>query len=216
MLRGKQVRASIVGQAMEGGPRFIWSSWQTLTGLAPQIQADLYQVRLRPGADASSYARAVKAADPGLRAEIDADKGESIGTATVVGFALVFTTLLTFVAALGVFNTVLLNTRERRRDLGMLKAIGMTPRQVTAMTMTSMTLLGAASGLLGIPIGMAGHRVIVDNVGSIVFPDSTKDVWHVPQLALLALAGVTIAVLGALVPTRSAARLTIAKVLHSE
>ncbi|MFJ7256654.1 hypothetical protein ACIQWV_29770 [Streptomyces sp. NPDC098085] len=43
-----------------------------------------------------------------------------------------------------------------------------------------------------------------------------KDVWHAPQPAALALAGVTIAVLGALVPARSAARLTIATVLHNE
>jgi putative ABC transport system permease protein len=42
------------------------------------------------------------------------------------------------------------------------------------------------------------------------------DVWHAPVLALMALAGVAIAVLGAFVPARSAARLSIAKVLHSE
>ncbi|WP_327092383.1 ABC transporter permease [Nonomuraea sp. NBC_01738] len=215
-LKGEKTRASIVGEAMEGGPRFIWSSWETVHTLAPRIQADLYQVRLKPGTDAKAYAQAVKAADPGLRAEIDADKGESIDTATVVGFASVFAMLLTLVASLGVFNTVLLNTRERRRDLGMLKSIGMTPWQVTAMTTTSMALLGAASGLLGIPLGMAGHRVVVDNVGSVVFSDSMKAVWHVPQLVLLASAGLMIAVLGALLPATSAARLTIAKVLHSE
>jgi putative ABC transport system permease protein len=43
-----------------------------------------------------------------------------------------------------------------------------------------------------------------------------KDVWHAPQLVSLALAGVIIAVLGALIPARSAARLTIATVLHNE
>ncbi|MFI9587909.1 hypothetical protein ACIHCQ_40335 [Streptomyces sp. NPDC052236] len=39
---------------------------------------------------------------------------------------------------------------------------------------------------------------------------------HAPQLAGLALTGVVIAVLGALIPARSAARLTIARVLHNE
>ncbi|MEU0571977.1 FtsX-like permease family protein [Nonomuraea sp. NPDC005983] len=215
-LKGKQAPVTIVGEAMEGGPRFIWSSWPTLAALAPQIPADVYQVQLKPGADAKAYSQAVRSADPGLRAEIDADKGESISTPTVVGFASVFTVLLTLVAALGVFNTVLLNTRERRRDLGMLKSIGMTPRQVTVMTMASMAFVGMAAGLLGIPLGVAGHRVLVDSVGSIVFPESAKAVWHAPQLALLALAGLAIAVLGALPPARSAARLTIAKVLHTE
>ncbi|WP_268240433.1 hypothetical protein [Streptomyces albiflavescens] len=42
------------------------------------------------------------------------------------------------------------------------------------------------------------------------------DVWQAPALTALALAGVAIAVLGALLPARGAARLTIAEVLHNE
>jgi putative ABC transport system permease protein len=42
------------------------------------------------------------------------------------------------------------------------------------------------------------------------------DVWQAPALGALALAGVVIAVLGAFAPARSAARLTIAEVLHNE
>ncbi|WP_308120099.1 ABC transporter permease [Streptomyces bambusae] len=124
--------------------------------------------------------------------------------------------LLTVVAALGVFNTVLLNIRERRRDLGMLKSIGMTPRQVVLMTVSSVAALGVAGGLLGIPLGIAAHRLVVDHVGVVSFPESMKQVWHLPQLSALLLAGVAIAVLGALIPARSAARLTIAEVLHNE
>ncbi|MBT3155188.1 ABC transporter permease [Streptomyces sp. CHD11] len=119
-------------------------------------------------------------------------------------------------ASLGVFNTVLLNTRERRRDLGMLKSIGMTPRQVVVMTVASVAGLGAVGGLLGIPLGIVAHRLVVDNVGVVDFPSYMKNVWHAPQLAAMFLAGVTIAVLGALVPARSAARMTIASVLHTE
>jgi putative ABC transport system permease protein len=92
----------------------------------------------------------------------------------------------------------------------------MTPRQVIAMTVASVTALGAVCGLLGIPLGIVAHRLIVDNVGTVAFPESMKDVWHAPRLAGLALAGVAIAILGALIPARSAARLTIAAVLHSE
>ncbi|WP_367140890.1 MULTISPECIES: hypothetical protein [Streptomyces] len=60
------------------------------------------------------------------------------------------------------------------------------------------------------------HLEAEDHVGQVAFPESMKDVWHTPQLVLLVLAGVAIAVLGALIPARSAARLTIAKVLHNE
>jgi len=123
------------------------------------------------------------------------------------------------VAALGVFNTVVLNTRERRRDLGMLKSIGMTPRQVIAMVVTSMSALGAVGGLLGIPLGIAIHSLVMPAMAhsaEIDFPSSILDVWNMPTLALLGLAGIAIAALGALIPAGSAARLTIAEVLHNE
>ncbi|MGR4879593.1 FtsX-like permease family protein [Streptomyces sp. LARHCF249] len=213
-LNGRKVPAIVVGELIEGNARALEATWQTLARLAPDVHATEYTVRLAPGADARAYAEAVEALDPGLRASV-ADSGNA-GTTTVVAFSTVFTVLLTLVASLGVFNTVLLNTRERRRDLGMLKSIGMTPRQVVAMTVTSVAGLGAVGGLLGVPLGVLAHRLVVDNIGVIEFPESMKDVWHAPQLAATLLAGVAIAVIGALVPARSAARTTIASVLHTE
>ncbi|WP_330299760.1 FtsX-like permease family protein [Streptomyces sp. NBC_00503] len=213
-LNGRQVTVTVVGQVIEGNARALEAGWPTLAQLAPETTAVEYTVRLAPGADARAYAEAVEALDPGLSASVmDSDNA---GTTTVVTFSTVFTVLLTLVASLGVFNTVLLNTRERRRDLGMLKSIGMTPRQVVVMTVTSVAALGAVGGLIGIPIGIAAHRFVVDNVGVVDFPEYMKDVWHAPQLAGMLLAGVAIAVLGALIPARSAARMTIASVLHTE
>jgi putative ABC transport system permease protein len=68
------------------------------------------------------------------------------------------TALLVAVAALGVFNTVVLNTRERRKDLGILKSIGMTPRQLIAMVATAMAAVGTVGGLAGVPAGVLAHR----------------------------------------------------------
>ncbi|MFJ5877325.1 hypothetical protein ACIQD1_21695 [Streptomyces sp. NPDC093088] len=84
------------------------------------------------------------------------------------------------------------------------------------MTVTSVAGLGAVGGLLGIPLGIVAHRLVVDNVGVVDLPEHMKDVWHVTGLAAMLLAGVAIAVLGALDPARSAARMTIASVLHTE
>ncbi|MBB2747005.1 UNVERIFIED_ORG: putative ABC transport system permease protein [Microbispora rosea subsp. rosea] len=211
---GKQGRVSIVGELMDGNPRALYSHWETLARLAPGTKAVDYTVQLTPGADPQAFIRTVKAADPGLY-PAPGNSG-SFATTAVVGFSSLFTALLTIVAALGVFNTVLLATRERRRDLGTLKSIGMTPRQVVTMTVSSVASLGVVGGLLGIPAGIVAHRLLVDNAVVVTFPESMKDVWHMPQLAALALAGVAIAVLGALVPARSAARMTAAKVLRSE
>ncbi|MBZ4323061.1 ABC transporter permease [Streptomyces sp. SCA2-4] len=213
-LNGRQARVTVVGELIEGHADAVESTWETLAELAPDLPAILYTVELADGADAEAYARAVTASDPGLYLMPGASPNTT--ATTVISVSTAFTVLLTVVAALGVFNTVLLNTRERRRDLGMLKSIGMTPRQVVMMTVTSVAASGAAGGLLGVPLGIATHRLLVDHVGQVAFPESMKDVWHAPQLVLLVLAGVAIAVLGALPPARSAARLTIAKVLHNE
>ncbi|MEU6532103.1 FtsX-like permease family protein [Streptomyces sp. NPDC046928] len=127
--------------------------------------------------------------------------------------------MLALVSALGVFNTVVLNTRDRRRDLGTLKSMGMTPGQVTLMTVTSMAVLGVLGSLLGIPLGVAGYELVVPRMADavdITLPAFMTDVWRAPACAALALAGVVIAVLGALVPARRAGRLTIAEVLRGE
>lgn len=54
------------------------------------------------------------------------------------------------------------------------------------------------------------------HAAQVAFPDRALDVYPAPMLALLARAGIAIAALGAFLPARAAARLTIAKVLHNE
>ncbi|MGW4801523.1 hypothetical protein ACWEPC_54815, partial [Nonomuraea sp. NPDC004297] len=72
---------------------------------------------------------------------------------------------------------------------------------------------------LGLPVGVAAHRLVVPamaDAAGLALPDFMVDVWRAPLLVPLPVAGVVIAVLGALVPARSAARLTIAAVLRDE
>ncbi|WP_459649694.1 ABC transporter permease [Kitasatospora sp. Ki12] len=214
-LDGRHLTVTLVGEESEGNPRAFASNDATRAALTDDPHAVEYDVRLAEGADPEAYQRAVSAADPSLSPSVFApDMGGPI--VAVISFATIFTVLLSVVAALGVFNALLLTIRERRRDLGMLKSIGMTPRQVVTMTLASVTWQGAVSAAIGVPAGILAHRLLVENVGSIVFPESAMDVWDVPLLIGLALAGVGIAVLGALVPARSAARLPIAEVLHNE
>ncbi|MFF6783298.1 FtsX-like permease family protein [Streptomyces sp. NPDC012510] len=206
----------VVGEYMETNARAVVADWATMRTVAPQEKPIAYHVKLRDGADAGAYARAAEAADPGLS---PSPTGANSATQTIIGSATALTLLLAAVASLGVFNTVVLNTRDRRRDLGMLKSIGMTPRQVTVMTLASMALLGSLGSLLGIPLGVAGHSLVVPRMADAVdltLPPYMTDVWNGAALTGVALAGLVIAVLGAYIPARRAARLTIAEVLHNE
>ncbi|MGW7258819.1 ABC transporter permease [Streptomyces sp. NPDC054834] len=212
----REEEVTVVGETMDTDDRLVIGGWPTVTALMPDVKPIAYHVKLREGTAQEAYARAVRAADLGLSVQLS---GSNSVTGTIVGSATGLTLMLALVASLGVFNTAVLNTHDRRRDLGMLKSIGMTPRQVTAMTLTSMAVLGALGSVLGIPLGIAAYEVVIPRMAAgvdITLPSYMTDVWHAPVLALLALAGVLIAVMGALIPARRAARLTVAEVLHNE
>jgi putative ABC transport system permease protein len=213
----RQVRLAIVGETWTGSPDGINADWQTLTTLAPGQQAESYGVQLTGGASISAYMAAVRKADPGLSPA--PNNNINGGTELVATSATLFTVLLAIVAALGVFNTVVLSTRERRRDLGMLKSIGMTPREVTGMMVSSMAELGALGTLIGLPLGILAYRLVVAAVthaALFILPAYMINVWSAARIAALAFSGLVIAILGAFIPARSAARLTIATVLHNE
>src|SRR5258706_2757409 len=175
----------------------LFGDWSAYTALAPDRKVVphevMYSIRLAPGTSVDAYIAAVRAADPGLYVwSADSGLGNPF-TVSVVTISVAFSLMIATVSALGVFNTVILNTRERRRDLGMLKSIGMTPRQVTVMVVTSMAALGALGGLLGIPLGIVAHRLIMPamaHAAQVAFPDSMLDVFPAPMLTLLVLAGI--------------------------
>ncbi|WBO61911.1 ABC transporter permease [Streptomyces camelliae] len=214
---GRQERVTLVGEVMSGPADWMRADWATMTALAPDAQANQYWVRLTPGADVGAYMKAVRAADPGLHPT--EKTSVNAGAVTVISSASALTLMLTTVAAMGVFNTVVLSARERRRDLGMLKSIGMTPRQVTVMMVVSMAGLGLVGGLLGLPLGVVAYRVVIpmtEHAAQLTFPGRMLDVWHPGSMTLLVLAGVAIAAVGAVIPARAAARQIIARVLRTE
>jgi len=113
------------------------------------------------------------------------------------------TLLLVALAGLGVLNTLVLQTRERVHDLGVFKAVGMTPRQTIAMVVCSVAGIGLAAGLIAIPAGVALHHYVLPVMGHAAqtdLPASVLTVYHPAELVLFALSGLAIAVAGALLP----------------
>lgn len=217
-LDNRRVPVRVVGIVLVNSDGILYADWATLARLSPDRRADQYVVDLRPGTDKQAYLDAVKAGDPGLADLREPEHGSS-QAAVLISAATVLTLVLGVVAALGVFNTVVLNARERRRDLGMLKSIGMTPGQVVTMMVTSMGALGLVGGLVGLPLGIVAHRLLAPammRAGQADVLDVVVDVFQAPMFGPLVLAGVAIAVLGAFIPARSAARTTIAEALRNE
>jgi len=129
------------------------------------------------------------------------------------------TILITVVAGLGVLNTVILQIRERTHAIGVFKAVGMIPRQTLVMVVCSVASVGLLAGVVAVPAGVYLHHGVVPvmvraaNSGT---PASLLSVYQPWELVLLGLAGLVIAVAGALAPAGWAARSRTAFALRAE
>jgi len=115
------------------------------------------------------------------------------------------TLLIMAVAGLGVLNTVALQIREKAHDIGIFKALVMTPRQTLTMVVCSVGILLHHSVLPAM-----GHAA---NSG---LPAAVISVYSAPEMIALALAGLVIGVAGALVPASWAAGSRTATALRTE
>src|SRR2546427_8045325 len=69
--------------------------------------------------------------------------------------------LTALLAGLGVLNGLLLSALERTKELGVLKALGTSRRQITGMVMCESAVVGLLGGLLGTALGAAMTPLIV-------------------------------------------------------
>jgi putative ABC transport system permease protein len=118
-----------------------------------------------------------------------------------------------------VLNTVVLMTRERVHDLGVFKAVGMTPGQTITMVVTTVAATGLIAGLIAVPAGVALQRAILPIMGNgaeTAVPAVIYNVYSPAELVLLVLSGLVIAVVSALAPAGWAARTRTALALRAE
>jgi putative ABC transport system permease protein len=121
--------------------------------------------------------------------------------------------LAVIIAVLGIINTLALSVIERTREIGLLRAVGLSRRQLRAMLRLEsvvIALLGAVLGIvLGLGAGVALQRSLVDDgirVLSIPYP----------QLALFTALAAVVGVLAAVWPGRRAARLDVLRAISME
>jgi putative ABC transport system permease protein len=214
----RHVTMRIAGEVFDPGHgATMLTSMSTVASVDPALYTGQYDVALQPGTSARAYMNALSA-----RLGQDYFVGPAGGGSEftiVTQLVAVLTALLVVVAGLGVLNTVVLQIRERTHDLGVFKAVGMTPRQTVAMVLCSVAGVGLAAGLIAVPAGVALQRYVVPVMGHAAqtdVPASLLNVYHPGELVLLALAGVAIAVVAALIPAGWAARTRTALALRAE
>jgi putative ABC transport system permease protein len=121
--------------------------------------------------------------------------------------------LAVIIAILGIVNTLALSVIERTREIGLLRAVGLSRRQLRRMVRLEsviVAVLGAVLGvLMGIAFGVALQRAIADQ---------GVDVLAIPWGRLLIFVGLAavVGVLAAVLPARRAARLDVLRAISTE
>jgi putative ABC transport system permease protein len=144
-------------------------------------------------------------------AQFEQDQANQINTLLALIYVLL--ALSVIVSLFGIVNTLILSIYERTRELGMLRAIGTSRRQIRQMIRYESVITALIGGVLGLAIGVVGAIVVtsllLSESGYVQsFPLATL----VILLALAALAGV----LAAQLPARRAARLDVLSALAGE
>ena len=178
--------------------------------------ADGYAVRYAQPASAVDQARLAEEArslalDPVPLDRIQGAVSEALDR--VFGLFDVLSLVAVIVASLGIVNTLTMNVLERVREIGVLRAAGMTRRQVWRSVVVEAGITGLAGAICGVVTGMVvGGLMIVLSGGRL---DPTAAIPWVAVAVAFAL-GVGLAMLAAAYPARLASGISIVRAVASE
>jgi putative ABC transport system permease protein len=118
--------------------------------------------------------------------------------------------LSVIVSLFGIINTLVLTVFERTREIGTLRAVGMTRRQVRRMIRYESVITALIGAALGIALGVVLAALLTARVDFINFS------LPISQLVIFAIAAVIVGIVAAILPARRAARLNILQALQYE
>ena len=205
---------AVVERSMPGtSGEAILVGWTDATTWLGVQGADAFAVRFLPGWK--------EQAAPELRATaetyaLESNPIERIQGAIAEALARVFSVfdalavVAVIVAALGIVNTLTMGVVERIREIGVLRAIGMSRRQVMRMVVVEAAVLGVVGVVLGSLAGVAAGALLLQMGGGFGHPGGIP--WLPIQVA--AVLGLVLPALASLYPARLASRISIVESLH--
>ncbi len=179
----------------------------------------LIMANVQPGADRAAVREALKQRltnYPNFALFDSEDYRATTMRAAQSSFALLFIIALALVAPslLGMMNTLAINIIERTREIGLLRAIGSTRRQVRRMIRAESLLLSALGTAFGLIAGVWLGYVLNDALRAGGFPMPFS--FPLAGILLAIAAGILLGVAAASLPARQAARMDIVSALRYE
>ncbi len=137
-------------------------------------------------------------------------QNQASGLTSVLNILYVLLALSVVVSLFGIVNTLVLTVFERTRELGMLRAIGMTRRQVRRMIRYESVITALIGAVIGIVLGIVLALLLIARV------DFITVAWPIGTLFVFVLVALVAGLLAAILPARRAARLNVLEALQYE
>jgi putative ABC transport system permease protein len=133
----------------------------------PRRSYESLTVRVKGTANVKAAEDAIKAMGFSVFSLLDASRNLSLVFAVFDLFLGIFGSLALVVASLGIINTLVMAILERRREIGVLKALGAADRDIRRLFFVEAGAMGLLGGILGVSIGwLIGHAI---NLGTNIY-----------------------------------------------
>jgi ABC-type antimicrobial peptide transport system permease subunit len=129
-----------------------------------------------------------------------------------LNFLYILLALSVIISLVGMVITLLLSVHERTRELGMLRAVGMTRRQVRRMIRQESVITSLIGAALGLPLGIFLAILMTKALSQFEVRIAIPYV----QLIIFAIVAIIVGILAAILPARRAARLNVLEALQYE
>ena len=132
---------------------------------------------------------------PSLRSEMASESTFAIQRGLLIAtiFSLIMATFI-------IFNTFQMNIGERRRQLGILRAVGTTRRQILHMVLREAAILGVLGSILGCTLGYFGASVLNQSTSALLQIDIPYSQLEILPVVLAIVGGIAVSILGAVIP----------------
>jgi putative ABC transport system permease protein len=213
--RDGEQRLRVVGLMADESARALSTSYV--------ISLDTYAQHYSENVDATVYVALADGADPAeartaLRAAVgdfpnaevldqaEAAAGRAAAVDQVLGLITVLLGFAVLIALLGITNTLALSIVERTREIGLLRAVGMTRAQLSGMVRAEAVLIAAVAAVVGTVLGLGLAAATLAGLSA----DAPLTI-RVPVVQLLAVMGAAVlaGLAAGLLPARRAARLDV-------
>ena len=216
-VNGNKVNLTLVGHGQD--TQGIVVTQDVMTKLAPKAEPTQLQVRYKDGTDQSKTTQALSksmSAHQGVTVASTADQKAQMDKVIniLLGMVVGLLVISVIIAMVGVANTLGLSVVERTREIGLLRALGLTRKQVRSMFGTEALILSGIAAILGIALGIgygiAGSHALFSSIMTV----QASVPWV--QMLVVAVVSVLAGWLASVIPGRRGAKIKPAVALAEE